>query len=119
MNSNEISKLNEANFIVRHFVDLSARLLPFLDELQRKKDPTLEELNSKNKIIEVFENYQFDTYASVTLMDSNILELIKQSFENISQMSYFLKPGQANRCLQHFLNEHERLKQNWYYVESN
>ncbi|MDX2362759.1 MAG: hypothetical protein QNK23_18255 [Crocinitomicaceae bacterium] len=119
MRAEEICKLNEANFILRHFVDLSARLLPFLDELQRKKNPTREELNSINRIIEVFENHQFDTQTSMNLMNSNVLDLIKRSYENISQTSYFLKPGQPNGCLYHFMCEHDRLKENWFLIESN
>ncbi len=119
MKADEIARLNEANLVLRHFVNLSAKLLPFLDELQRKKNPTLQELNNKNKIIDVFENYNFDTRASEMLIGSNILELIKKSFENISQTSYFLKPGQHNRALRQFLNEYHRLNDNWFQNSSN
>jgi len=119
MKAEEIDKINEANLILRHFVDLSARLLPFLDELQRKKDPSLEELKNRNKIITVFQNYNFDTHTSEMLIGSNILELIRKTFENISQSSYFLKPGQKNGTLHHFLDEYHRLTDNWYHVSTN
>ena len=119
MNAEEIDKLNEANLVLRHFVDLSARLLPFLDELQRKKNPTLEELKNKNKIIDVFESYNFDTRTSEMLIGSNILELIKKSFDHISQTSYFLRPGQKNGVLSKFLNEYRRLSDNWSFASTN
>lgn len=113
MNKEEISQLNEANLVLRHFVDLSARLLPFLDELQRKKEPTKEELCYKQKIIDVFSNYSFDTKTSEFLIGSNILELIKRSFDSISASTYLLRPGQKNGSLSHFLREYNRLNDNW------
>lgn len=119
MKAKEIDKINEANLVLRHFLDLSARLLPFLDELQRKKNPTLEELNNKNKIIDVFENYNFDTKTSEMLLDSDILELIKKSFDHISESSYFLRPSQKNNILNKFLNEYRRLSDNWYHISTN
>ena len=119
MKSIEINKLNEANLILRHFLDLSARLLPFFDELQRKKNPSMQELQSKNKIIDVFESYKFDTQTSELLINSNILQLIKNSFDQIAQTSYFLKPGQKNKALCHFLQEYHRLSEKWSEISTN
>lgn len=119
MKSTEINKLNEANMILRHFVDLSARLLPFLDELQRKQNPSRQEVQNKNKIIDVFESYKFDTRTSELLIGSNILELIKTSFDQIAQTSYFLKPGQKNKALCHFLQEYHRLSDKWCEISTN
>lgn len=113
MNAEEITQLNEANLVLRHFIKLSARLLPFLDELQRKKNPSLQELKNKNKIIDVFENYNFDTRTSEMLMGSNVLELIRKAFTHISETSYFLKPGQDNPMLKQFLIEYQRLNYKW------
>lgn len=113
MKKEEITQLNEANLVLRHFVDLSARLLPFLDELQRKRNPTAEELTYKKKIIDVFRNYNFDTRTSEMLIGSNILELIKRSFESISARTHLLRPGQKNGSLSHFLREYNRLNEIW------
>ena len=113
MRKEDIAQLNEANLVLRHFVDLSARLLPFLDELQRKRFPTDEEQSYKERIMDVFRNYNFDTKTSEMLIGSNILELIKRSFDTISSRSYRLRPGQKNGTLSHFLREYNRLNDNW------
>lgn len=119
MNSLDINRVNEANFVLRHFIDLSARLLPFLDELQRKHDLSLEECSNRNKIIDVFENYEFDNSTSEILINSNILELICKAFADITSTSYFLRPNQQNKRLHRFLLEYNRLKENWGQINAN
>lgn len=114
----EIHHLNEALLVMRHFITLSARLLPFLNELQQKKHPTSVEITNIHKISEVYENYNFDTNVSEMLLNSNILELIKESFERISDSSY-LKNREANRRLRHFLNEYHRLSEKWGEINAN
>jgi hypothetical protein len=119
MNVKQIHNVNEALLVLRHFIDLSAKLLPFLDELDRKKTPTIEELRNKNKIIQVYENYSFDTNTSKTLLDSDILDLIKETFDSISQPAMSERRQRRNSSLRMFLMEHRRLKENWYYVGAN
>ena len=119
MKTKDISRINEANLILRHFVNLSARLLPFLDELQRKKNPTLTELRDRNKIIDVYENYRFNTCTSEKLLNSNILVLIKETFETLTHSSYYLNPNTKNHCLRNFLTEHKRLSDDWYQINAN
>ena len=119
MKTEDINKINEATLVLRHFVDLSARLLPFLDELQRKPNPTLEELRDRNKIIDVYKNYTFDTCTSIALLNSNILDLIKESFEAICLSSSFLRTNGKNKSLKNFMEEYHRLTENWYLTISN
>ncbi|MCH2230515.1 MAG: hypothetical protein MK105_09235 [Crocinitomicaceae bacterium] len=119
MRSYDISKVNEANFVLKHFIDLSARLLPFLDELQRKRELSLEECDNRNKIMDVFENYQFDTRTSELLINSNILDLICKAFNDIRTTSYFLRPNQKNKMLARFLLEYRRLNENWGQISAN
>ena len=119
MKTKDISRINEANLILRHFVNLSARLLPFLDELQRKKNPSLTELRDRNKIIDVYENYSFDTCTSEKLLNSNILDLIKETFEALTHSTYYHKANTKNKILCDFLKEHKRLSDDWYYINSN
>jgi len=116
---NEINKLNEANLVLRHFVDLSAQLLPFLDELYQKNQLTKEEAINKTKIISVFESYNFDTRTSELLINSNILELIKSAFIKISNTNQSDDNRLRKRTLRKFLFEHERLIESWNYVDSN
>lgn len=119
MKSEEIAAMNEANLILRHFVNLSAKLLPFLDELTRKKNPTSEELENKDKIERVFNNYNFDTTTSELLIGSNILELIKSCFDALSAGKQIGKREQMEPKLVRFLSEYQRLTANWHQNASN
>ena len=70
------------------------------------------------KIISVFENYQFDTTTSESLINSNVLALIKKTFEKITSVHLFDK-RQACKTLNDFMFEHQRLVESWNYVDSN
>ncbi|NRA12539.1 MAG: hypothetical protein HRT57_11350 [Crocinitomicaceae bacterium] len=119
MNVKQINNVNEALLILRHFIDLSAKLLPFLDELDKKRNPTFTELSNRNKIMSVYENYSFDTSTSKRLLDSDVLELIKETFDSISEKTISNKKPKRNTSLRMFLMEHRRLQENWYIVRSN
>lgn len=114
MKSDNIEKVNEAILTLRHFVDLSARLLPFLYELSNKKSPTENEVEDRNRIIEVYINYSFDTSTSKVLMNSDILEMIQTTFQSILQ-----ETNHANRTMIKFIEEHQRLRKNWGYIDAN
>ncbi len=118
MNASDISNINTANFILRHFVDLSARLLPLLNDLTQKRNPTEEEKNSIRKIVSVYSHYRFDPNTSVQLINSNILELIQKTFENIVDAQR-KKSIERKLYLDHFLYERERLIDVWETVEAN
>lgn len=119
MNSQDIVNINTANFILRHFVDLSARLLPMLHELTQKKRPTPFEKQSIKKIVSVYQNYNFDTNTSVVLINSNVLELIQQTFERIIHSHDRSKTIENGLLLDHFLYERERLQDVWSNAEAN
>lgn len=123
MRAKHISDVNEAILVLRHFVELSAKLLPFLDELERKKIPSSYDLESREKIIAVYENYEFDTSTSKVLMNSDVLDLIKKSFETISQRSHTARSRRSSRdktsYLRRFMEEHERLQQSWGMIQAN
>lgn len=114
MNSRHIHNVNEAILVLRHFVNLSAKLLPFLEELERKRKPSKRDLLNKAKIIAVYQSYDFDTETSQILMNSDVLDLIKKTFEGIQSKSH-----RHRFLLREFLSEHKRLRQNWRYIESN
>jgi len=119
MRAKHINDVNEAILVLRHFVELSAKLLPFLDELERKTAPTMNDLKSREKIIAVYKNYDFDINTSKVLMNSNVLELIKSSFENISQCKKQRSRKTYSRPLVKFLQEHDRLQRNWGLIQAN
>ncbi len=78
MTVKNIQEVNEAVIILRHFIDLSARLLPILYKLDKIAAPTETDIRDKNRILEVFQSYNFETHTSNLLLESNVLELIKQ-----------------------------------------
>lgn len=117
MKSHRIGEMNEAVFVLKHFVNLSARLLPFLDELSRKENPSLSDLNDRDKIIAVYRSYSFDAQASKVLINSTVLEKIQRAFYAIIQPSD--KNLQADRYLSDFLEEHERLRETWKRIDAN
>ena len=119
MKAQQISHVNEALMVLRHFINLSAKLLPFLDELQRKKSPTASENTDRLKIIDVYRSYNFYTRTSEMLLNSNVLELIKHSFENITSDQVVRRRHKSNRTLTSFLLEYKRLKENWGDVDAN
>lgn len=109
LESEKIKEINEANFIVRHFIDLSSKLLPFLAELQLKPTLSEKEQEDKNKIIQVFNSYGFDTCTSLILMQSPILDQIKEAYRKI----LIGNKEEIQLYLSSFQKEHIRLKNNW------
>ena len=115
----DIHNVNEALLVLRHFIDLSSRLLPFLDELQTITEPTEKEEYDKQRIIEVYESYQFDTETSEILIGSNILELIKESFHTLANSKCEKHYQLAQKKLVSFILEHKRLSDKWKFVGAN
>lgn len=116
MKVKNIQEMNEAVFILRHFIDLSARLLPILFKIDQKITPSYDELRNREKILNVFKKYKFDTNTSNLLLESNILELIKKCYTIITEENASVI---KQDCLTDFLNEYNRLKNNWRIVENN
>lgn len=113
MKTQNIRMLNQAVTVLRHFVDLSGRLLPFLSEINRKRSPNAEELADKYKIIEVYSNYDFDTRTSEFLMDSNVLTLIQDAYLKLERKE------NAKNELRAFQKEHYRLRKSWNQIDAN
>jgi hypothetical protein len=107
--SNKIREINDAVIIVKHFIDVSSKLLPILAELQAKEDLSVKEQEDKNKIIQVFNGYNFDTSSSEILLESPALELIKKTYREIITGNKL----EAKDHIIAFQNEYTRLKMNW------
>lgn len=113
-----IQQINEATIVLRHFIELSAKLLPFFNELSKKSTLLPQELSDRNKIIEVYRNYGFDTSTSEILMESDILEIIQQTFRSIEKR----RPGKdsdSDKLMAIFQNKHHQLVQNWRLTDMN
>lgn len=118
MKSESITQVNDATVVLRHFIELSAKLLPFFNELSKKELLQPYELDNRKKIIEVFRSYKFDTCTSAILMNSTILETITELFKHIEQRV----PGEnsfADVLLDEFLSEHDELVSNWVRTDLN
>ncbi len=116
MKVKNIQEMNEAVFILRHFIDLSARLLPLLYKIDQKITPTIDDLRDKEKILTVFQNYNFETKTSKVLLESTILDLIRECYLNIIKEDILINKQVS---LTQFLTEYNRLKNNWRIVENN
>ena len=113
-----IQQINEATIVLRHFIELSAKLLPFFNELSKKSILLPQELSDRNKIIEVYQNYGFDTSTSEILMESDILDIIQQTFRAIERR----KPGKdsdSDKLMNVFQKKHDQLVQNWRQTDTN
>lgn len=113
-----IQQINEATIVLRHFIELSAKLLPFFNELSKKSTLLPHELSDRNKIIEVYRSYGFDTSTSEILMESDILEIIQQTFRSIEKR----RPGKdsdSDKLMAIFQNKHHQLVQNWRLTDTN
>lgn len=114
MKVQNIEKVNEAIFTLRHFIELSSKLLPYLYELSIIHEPTQEEELNKNKIVDVYLNYSFDTITSRVIMHSDILDAIQLTFRSIQK-----KKEHAKTMLDEFLCEYQRLIKNWNLIDAN
>jgi hypothetical protein len=113
-----IRQINETTIVLRHFIELSAKLLPFFNELSMKNALLPQEQSDRNKIIEVYRHYSFDTSTSEILMESDILEIIRETFRLIEKR----KPGkesESDKLMIAFKKKHQQLVENWHQTEMN
>jgi hypothetical protein len=118
MKTTTIQRINEAVIVLRHFIELSATLLPFLEELQHKNKPSALDIQDKERIIEVYQSYSFDNITSKLLMNSDILDLINKTFTQLLE-DKGLGKDDSKKLLDEFKDEHDRLKKNWDLIDSN
>ena len=113
-----VQQINEATIVLRHFIELSAKLLPFFNELSKKSILLPQEVNDRNKFIEVYRSYGFDTNTSEILMESDILQIIQQTFQSIENRSPE-KDSDSDKLMTLFQNKHHQLVQNWQLTDMN
>ena len=98
------SGIVDSHFVMKHFF---AVLYLLLLTSCSNNDPII---NNPN-----LPNYTFDTETSKILINSNILDLIRDSFHGIIYQKSVHKP----KHLYAFLKEHDRLQNAWEQIESN
>lgn len=118
MQSGAIQQVNDATVVLRHFIELSAKLLPFFNELSKKDKLLPREALDRQRIIDVFHGYKFDTSTSMILMNSSILDTIQRTFQQIEKRI----PGEqseADIAIEQFFSEHELLVNDWLLTDYN
>ncbi|MES2799566.1 MAG: hypothetical protein V4638_06090 [Bacteroidota bacterium] len=115
LKSTKITEINEAISLIKHFVELSSKLLPYLAEINEKEELSIQDISNREKIIDVFKSYRFDTKSSTVLMNSTILELIQNAYEQIK----LVNKVSSRKALNSFWLEHDRLMKDWSVIESN
>lgn len=118
MQSGAIQQVNDATVVLRHFIELSAKLLPFFNELSKKDKLLPREAQDRQRIIDVFHGYKFDTSTSMILMNSSILDTIQRTFQQIEKRV----PGEqseADIAIEQFFSEHELLVNDWLLTDYN
>lgn len=118
ISSSAIQQINEATIVMRHFIDLSAKLLPFFHELTQKKVLSPQEEADRNKIKEVYRSYGFDTTTSLILMESDILETIQDTFSAIEKSSSDTSID-SSQLLTIFEQKHQQLVNEWIKTDMN
>lgn len=118
MDSKAIQQVNDATIVLRHFIELSAKLLPFFNELSCKEKLLPHEQNDRQRIIEVFHGYKFDTSTSLILMNSSILDTIRTAFTHIENRVPG-EPSKTDEAMGRFFHEHEMLVKDWIRTDSN
>ena len=113
MKTKNIEHINHAVVVLRHFIELSSKLLPFLEELNNKRHLTDMDVHDREKIIEAYRSYKFDTDTSEALMGSPILSLIRDNFEKL------IVHKNDRLGMRQFKEELLRLRQNWQLIDAN
>jgi hypothetical protein len=113
ISSKNIEDINHALIVLRHFVELSAKLLPFLVQINKKERPTRLEFFDKKRIIDVYKEYDFDNETTSILLDSPILDFIKVSFDKL------VEKEDATFEIGLFQKEFERLRKNLEIIKAN
>ncbi len=117
LNTLNIQRINDALQVMKHFIELSNKLLPILFKLQSKEEQSLEDQLNVNRIIDVYQSHQFDPISSDVLMNSPVLSLIRDSFDSIRDK----QASEKERCktLSSFQKEYERLREAWNRADMN
>lgn len=114
----DIKKYNEANLVLRHFVQRSARLLPLFADLKVSGLSDRQSKQNYSAIANLFQHFNYDDETSKYLINSDILDRIRHSFHAIYNADS-LSEEAAEKLLSHFYEEYHRLMQNWMSIELN
>lgn len=113
MEAKNIKSLNSAVYVMRHFVELSATLLPVYEKLTRNEPHSVHSEGDKKRIDDIYETYNVNPKTSEFLLGSNIVALIKNTYNELKNRSH-CNEKVAQEQLEAFHDEYAKLKQDWY-----
>lgn len=113
MEVKNIKSLNGAVYVLRHFVELSAQLLPVYEKITRKKITEKQFIEEKNKIDFIYSRHNVNPDVGRFLLGSDILMLISSAYESLKNRTA-KNEEEAKKNLNDFIEEYIRLKQEWY-----
>lgn len=114
----DIKKYNEANLVLKHFIQRSARLLPIFADLKVSGLTNRESRQNYAAISTLFQHFNYDDETSKYLINSDILERIRNCFQAIRNAGT-LSEEAADQLLSHFFEEYQRLMNDWMKIELN
>jgi hypothetical protein len=112
MNARAIESLNLAVNVMRHFIELSAKLLPYYEQITRSENNSPVRQNVEKKIASVYEGYNVDPNSSLFLINSEIIGLIQEGYLSIKERKIHGE-DQVQYFLEKFREEYDRLQTNW------
>ena len=113
MEAKNIKSLNTAVYVMRHFVELSSKLLPIYEEITRDEPHSVHSQDDKERIEGIYQTYDVNPKTSEFLLGSDVVALIKKAYLSLKNRSK-INEKIAQEELEAFQEEYERLKQDWY-----
>jgi hypothetical protein len=112
MNALAIESLNLAVSVMRHFIELSAKLLPYYEKATRNNALKANHLEVEQKLAAVYEKYDVDPSSSEFLMNSEIIGYIQKGYDAIKKR-HEQGEEQVKHYMTQFTEEYNTLKQRW------
>lgn len=117
--SKDIHAINEATIVLRHFIGINAKLLPLLNEISSKKIKSETDLKNKDKILNVYKSFRFETETSEVLMNSDILNIIRSAYEEIEKHMNGISETKEVELLEELDNRYATMNREWVKTEMN
>lgn len=112
MRTKNIESINTAVNVMKHFVELSSKLLPYYEKITREQRVSQKIQAEKEKIAALYDNNKINPESSEVLMNSKILSIIFEGFQTIKNRST-VGEGKVRELLGKFFREYEKLQNNW------
>lgn len=105
----EIEKRNDAILLLKEFIKLSHTLLPHYADLKSKPLLNSKEKSDLLRLENVYDNYNGSPNVSKLLLNSDIIEIIVNLYDNIKNN----RSDAIDIGLDNLENEYIRLNKNW------